>query len=55
MYTARHAALNRVVAVKVISAAAAAYPVAVARFRQEAEAVARAVHPPTRTGSSTAT
>jgi serine/threonine protein kinase/WD40 repeat protein len=45
VYRARHTALNRVVAVKVLKAAAAVDWVSPVRFRAEAEVVARLQHP----------
>jgi tetratricopeptide (TPR) repeat protein/tRNA A-37 threonylcarbamoyl transferase component Bud32 len=45
VYKARHLALNRLVAMKMILHAVNAHPVAQARFQAEAEAVARLQHP----------
>src|SRR4051794_2854794 len=45
VYKARHLALNRVVALKMILSAADAGPAGAARFRHEAEAAARLQHP----------
>ncbi len=45
VYKARHVSLNRIVALKMISAGAGAGPEECARFRTEAEAVARLQHP----------
>src|SRR5262249_29383618 len=45
VYKARHIALNRLVALKMIRAGAHAGPEKIARFRREAEAVARLQHP----------
>src|SRR4051812_27052361 len=45
VYRARQVALNRTVALKMILAGAHAAPAAVARFRTEAEAIARLQHP----------
>jgi tetratricopeptide (TPR) repeat protein len=45
VYKARHLALNRLVAMKMILHTANVYPVALARFQTEAEAVARLRHP----------
>jgi serine/threonine-protein kinase len=45
VYRARHLALKRTVALKMLSAGTGAHPVERARFRAEAEAVARLQHP----------
>src|SRR5438552_80370 len=45
VYKARHLRLNRLVALKMIRSADAAEPEDLARFRSEAEAVARFQHP----------
>jgi tetratricopeptide (TPR) repeat protein len=45
VYKARHRALNRLVALKMIRAAGPAEAAALARFRTEAEAIARLQHP----------
>ena len=45
VYKARHIGLNRLVAVKVILDSSHADPLQLARFRAEAEAVARLQHP----------
>ncbi|HEX4614228.1 MAG TPA: serine/threonine-protein kinase, partial [Urbifossiella sp.] len=45
VYTARHRTLNRVVAIKLIADAGTAAASSLARFRQEAAAVARLQHP----------